>query len=43
MISFELISYLKIIASTKVMEGTEFITADAKDADVSFIPKNVKH
>jgi len=25
------------------MEGTEFITADAKDADVSFIPRNVKH
>lgn len=32
-----------MIASTKVMDGTEFITADAKDADVSFIPKKVKH
>jgi len=32
-----------MIASTKVMEGTEFITADANDAEVYFIPKKVKH
>jgi hypothetical protein len=35
--------YRKINASIKVIEGTELITADPKDADVSFIPKKEKH